>query len=65
MNILLPKGWPRPKGYSNGIAVDAGRLVFVAGVVGWNEEYEFPEDLVEQLRQVLQDPEGLEDQEGQ
>ncbi len=53
MNILLPKGWPRPKGYSNGIAVDAGRLVFVAGVVGWNEEYEFPEDLVEQLRQVL------------
>ena len=53
MNILLPKGWPRPKGYSNGIAVDAGRLVFVAGVVGWNEKGEFQDDLVEQLRQVL------------
>ena len=53
MNILLPKGWPRPNGYSNGIAVDAGRLVFVAGVVGWNEKGEFQNDLVEQLRQVL------------
>ena len=31
--VLLPAGWPRPKGYSNGIAA-RGRLVFVAGQIG-------------------------------
>lgn len=35
---LLPPGWPRPKGYSNGLRVPAGHdLVFVAGMVGWDE----------------------------
>ncbi len=54
MKILLPDGWPRPNGYSNGIAVDSGRLVFIAGVVGWDSNGVFQsEDLVEQLRQVL------------
>ena len=54
MKILLPHGWPRPNGYSNGIAVDSGRLVFIAGVVGWDSNGVFQtEDLVEQLRQVL------------
>ena len=53
MKTLLPPGWPRPKGYSNGIAA-SGRLVFTAGVVGWNEEEYFAaEDLVGQFRQVL------------
>lgn len=38
METLLPDGWPRPKGYSNGLRVPAGRdLIFVAGMVGWNE----------------------------
>lgn len=36
MNILQPAGWPRPKGYSNGIAA-SGRMIFTAGVIGWNE----------------------------
>ena len=54
MDILLPDGWPRPKGYSNGISVDAGRLVFVAGLVGWDENGVFQsDDLVDQFRQVL------------
>ena len=54
MEILLPDGWPRPKGYSNGIAVDAGRLVFVAGLVGWDENGRLrSDDLVDQFRQVL------------
>ena len=54
MDILLPDGWPRPKGYSNGIATDAGRLVFVAGIVGWDESGEFQsDDLLDQFRQVL------------
>jgi len=54
MKILLPEGWPRPSGYSNGIAVDAGRLVFISGVVGWDSNNEFQsKNLVDQLRQVL------------
>jgi enamine deaminase RidA (YjgF/YER057c/UK114 family) len=54
VNVLLPDGWPRPKGYANGIAVDAGRLVFVAGVIAWDENHIFTADtLVGQLRQVL------------
>ena len=54
MDILLPEGWPRPKGYSNGIAGDAGRLVFVAGIIGWDENGVFQsDDLADQFRQVL------------
>ena len=37
MKSLLPPGWPRPKGYSNGISA-TGRMIFTAGVVGWNEQ---------------------------
>lgn len=51
--ILLPPGWPRPKGYANGVAA-SGRFVFTAGVVGWNEREEFDaKDLAGQFRQVL------------
>ena len=37
MRTLLPDGWPRPRGYANGIEAD-GRLVFVAGQIGWTPE---------------------------
>jgi enamine deaminase RidA (YjgF/YER057c/UK114 family) len=51
--ILQPPGWVRPKGYANGIAA-SGRMVFTAGVIGWNEREEFEhEDLAGQFRQVL------------
>lgn len=51
--VLQPAGWPRPRGYSNGIAA-TGRLVFTAGVVGWNEEEKFvATDLAGQFRQAL------------
>jgi enamine deaminase RidA (YjgF/YER057c/UK114 family) len=50
---LLPPGWPRPKGYANGVTA-TGRLVFTAGIVGWDEEEYFAaQDLVGQFRQVL------------
>jgi enamine deaminase RidA (YjgF/YER057c/UK114 family) len=53
MKILLPPGWPRPRGYSNGISA-RGQMIFTAGVVGWDEEQRFvAPDLVGQLRQVL------------
>ncbi|MBB4838544.1 enamine deaminase RidA (YjgF/YER057c/UK114 family) [Sphingomonas kyeonggiensis] len=50
---LLPPGWKRPRGYANGIAAN-GRMVFTAGVVGWDEEERFvASDLAGQFRQVL------------
>lgn len=53
MRTLLPKGWPRPKGYSNGVSA-SGRTIFTAGVVGWNEEEGFvAQDLAAQFAQVL------------
>ena len=42
MKILQPPGWPRPKGYSNGISAK-GRMIFTAGVVGWDERESFPD----------------------
>ena len=52
--ILLPAGWAPPVGYSNGIAVTAGRIVFVAGQVGWDESQHFQsEDLAPQFEQAL------------
>ncbi|MCH7796792.1 MAG: RidA family protein [Proteobacteria bacterium] len=53
MRVLHPEGWPRPRGYANGIAAE-GRLVFVAGQIGWDESQVFrSDDLVEQVRQAL------------
>jgi enamine deaminase RidA (YjgF/YER057c/UK114 family) len=42
MKILQPPGWPRPKGYSNGISAK-GRMIFTGGIVGWDENESFPE----------------------
>ncbi|WP_028969710.1 RidA family protein [Sphingomonas sp. URHD0057] len=42
MKILQPPGWPRPKGYSNGISA-RGRMIFTGGIVGWDERESFPE----------------------
>jgi enamine deaminase RidA (YjgF/YER057c/UK114 family) len=42
MKILQPPNWPRPKGYSNGVSAK-GRMIFTAGVVGWDENETFPE----------------------
>lgn len=53
MRELQPPGWPRPSGYANGLLAD-GRLVFVAGQVGWDAQGRFPDDLVGQVRQTLQ-----------
>ncbi|MGB3317813.1 MAG: RidA family protein [Sphingopyxis granuli] len=50
---LLPPGWKRPRGYANGVAA-TGRMVFTAGVVGWDDEERFVSpDLAGQFRQVL------------
>ena len=52
--ILKPANWPRPSGYSNGIAI-SGRQIFVAGQVGWDAECKFNSTrLADQVRQALQ-----------
>ena len=53
MQILQPPGWARAKGFSNGIAA-SGRLVFIAGQVGWTGEGKWQaRDFAGQFRQAL------------
>ncbi len=53
MRVLQPAGWPRPKGYSNGIEA-RGRQIFVAGLIGWNAEEKFEaKDFPGQFEQLL------------
>jgi enamine deaminase RidA (YjgF/YER057c/UK114 family) len=52
--VLAPKGWPRPAGYSNGVVAE-GRQIFIAGQVGWDAQGRFPSaDLAGQVRQSLE-----------
>lgn len=52
---LHPPHWRTPIGYANGISAASGRIIFVAGQVGWNAEQRFEsEDLVPQFRQALE-----------
>ena len=53
MQTLHPAGWPRPKGYANGV-VARGRQVHIAGMVGWTPAGVFEsDDFVAQTRQAL------------
>ena len=50
---LLPAGWPRPRGYANGVSA-RGSMVFVAGMIGWDADGRIvSDDLAEQARQAL------------
>lgn len=53
-DIYTPDGWPRPKGYSNAVVLPHGRALYIAGMVGWdeNEKMVSPE-IVGQFRQAL------------
>ena len=62
--VLQPEGWPRPRGYANGVAAQ-GRQVFVAGMVGWNAAAQFEsDDLVDQVRQALANVKAVLDEAG-
>ena len=51
--IVQPEGWPRPKGYSNGMMA-RGRTLAIAGQIGWNEEEKLVSaDFLPQFRQAL------------
>lgn len=52
---LHPTGWAPPIGYSNGIAAAPGRIVFVAGQIGWNAQQRFESgDLAHQFERALE-----------
>ena len=54
MQVLLPEGWAPPIGYANGIAADPGRIVFIAGQVGWDAHQKFhSEEIAPQFDQAL------------
>ncbi len=54
MQKLQPPDWAKPKGYANGIVAE-GRLVFVAGQIGWDKTETFrSDDFVDQVRQCLE-----------
>ena len=53
MQVLQPPGWARPRGFANGIATQ-GRLVFIAGQIGWTGQGEWKErSFAGQFRQAL------------
>lgn len=59
MVFLQPPGWARPKGYSNGV-VCSGKMLFVAGQVGWDDKEIFrTDDLVGQVQQALTNIVGI------
>lgn len=53
MQIINPEGWPRPRGYSNGILAE-GKTLYVGGQIGWDENEQFhSDDFIEQMAQAL------------
>ena len=52
LTVLQPAGWPRPKGYANGILA-RGETVFVGGMIGTDSAGRLAEGFVAQTRQAL------------
>jgi hypothetical protein len=53
LRVLQPAGWPRPKGYANGM-IGRGQVVFVGGMIGWDAQGCFAtDDFAGQARQAL------------
>ncbi len=52
LTALHPRGWPAPKGYSNGL-MGEGRLVILGGQIGWDAQGRFAEGFVPQVKQAL------------
>lgn len=51
---LLPEGWPRPKGYANGILAKGTETIYVGGQIGWNAQCVFETgDFIAQIKQAL------------
>jgi enamine deaminase RidA (YjgF/YER057c/UK114 family) len=53
LTILQPAGWPRPKGFANGILA-RGEMVFVGGMIGADSQGRLAEGFIAQTRQALE-----------
>jgi len=54
MKTLQPPGWPRPAGYSNGVAAQ-GKQIFIAGQIGWDAQGRFASaQMAGQVKQALE-----------
>ena len=56
--IVNPSTLAAPRGYSNGLVLDAGRILFVAGQIGWDRDSVivgdgFAQQFAQALRNVL------------
>ena len=52
---LLPQGWPRPRGYANGIMATGSETIYIGGQIGWNSQCVFEtSDFVAQVQQALE-----------
>jgi enamine deaminase RidA (YjgF/YER057c/UK114 family) len=49
---ILPKGWPQPRGYANGMVAE-GRVLVTGGLVGWDAQGVFAKGFIGQLRQTF------------
>jgi len=52
VTVVQPEGWPRPKGFANGLV--ANGFVFVSGQVGWDPQGRFAGGMVAQTRRALE-----------
>ena len=51
--VILPEGWPRPRGYANAVLA-RGRLLSIAGMIGWDAHQQFhSDDFGDQALQAL------------
>ena len=50
--VLQPPGWPRPKGFANGMLA-RGEMVFVGGMIGQHPDGNFAEGFVAQMKLAL------------
>lgn len=54
IDVVNPDSLAAPRGYSNGIVMGPGRVLFVAGQIGWDREMRFAsDDLAEQFDRAL------------
>jgi enamine deaminase RidA (YjgF/YER057c/UK114 family) len=52
--VLQPEGWPRPKGFANGIVTRGGESVFVGGMIGQDSQGRFADGFVAQMKLALE-----------
>jgi enamine deaminase RidA (YjgF/YER057c/UK114 family) len=54
MRILQPAEWPKPRGFSHGVAMEGpGRWIVLAGQTGGDEKGEYPSDMAAQVAVAL------------